>query len=452
MTAATLALVTLLASPVEAQDFRLPSTCGDGCLTVTAYYDYGGTRDWSCGSQTYGGHRGTDMAPFGRFTAMDEGRDVVAAAAGEVIASHDGEFDRCTTGSCAGGGGFGNHVAVRHADGKVVYYAHLRRGSVAVSAGARVTCGQRLGQIGSSGYSTGPHLHFEPRVGGSADDPFGQVAGCSGPLTYWVAQGAYRALPAQRCEAPPPPPPARDDAAVAAVEPAEAHALPEAEHRFVVRMRNSGDTAWTDGEDYLLTFDGGERMDAPEQIRLGGARVAPGAEHAFEVVVRAPASPGEHRATFRMDRFGTARFGARADLILVVDPWPDDDADGSTADVDCDDLDPGRAPGLAERCDGVDQDCDGVADDGLDCTEPELGEAPQTPDPPGGVADPGREEEAGATPTEEPGRRASDEARTLTGGCSASAAAGSRASVGAVLALVVVAAAGRRRGRGILAA
>ena len=174
-------------------------------MTVTAYYDYGGAgsvQDWSCGTQSYDGHRGTDFGTYGSWAAVDEGREVLAAAPGEVIAAHDGEFDRCTTGSCAGGGGFGNYVAIRHADGKVTYYGHMRRGSVAVSVGERVECGRRVGYIASSGYSTGPHLHFEPRIGGtSADDPFGG-GGCSGPLSYWVEQGAYRALPAMRCEGP----------------------------------------------------------------------------------------------------------------------------------------------------------------------------------------------------------------------------------------------------------
>ncbi len=195
-------LVATLAGAVE---FRQPAV---GNVVVTAYYDLGGTQDWNCGNHTYRGHRGTDIAIIGRFVAQDEGRDVVAGADGRVTRTHDGEFDRCTTGNCAGGGGFGNHVVIEHDDGKVTYYAHLRRGSVAVAEGQQVRCGERLGQVGSSGFSTGPHLHFEVRVGGAADDPF--TGPCGGPLSYWVDQGAYRALPTSECvggEPPPPPPP-----------------------------------------------------------------------------------------------------------------------------------------------------------------------------------------------------------------------------------------------------
>ena len=205
----TLAWV-VVATFAGAVEFRQPVV---GDVVVTAYYDLGGTQDWNCGAHTYAGHRGTDLGIIGRFAAQDEGRDVVAGADGRVTRTHDGEFDRCTTGNCAGGGGFGNHVVIEHDDGKVTYYAHLRRGSVAVAQGQQVRCGDRLGQVGSSGFSTGPHLHFEVRVGGAADDPF--TGRCGGPLSYWVQQGAYRALPSAECRGgappPPPPPPQRPD-------------------------------------------------------------------------------------------------------------------------------------------------------------------------------------------------------------------------------------------------
>ncbi len=162
----------------------------------------------NCGSNTYDGHRGTDIAIYGTFAAQDAGRNVVAAAPGSVVAAHDGEFDRYTSGSCGGGGGFGNYVAIRHADGKVTHYSHMRRGSVRVRVGQSVACGDWIGQVGSSGNSTGPHCHFEVRLGGtSPDDPFAARSGCGGPSSYWVSQGAYRSLPAETCESPPPPPP-----------------------------------------------------------------------------------------------------------------------------------------------------------------------------------------------------------------------------------------------------
>ncbi len=201
----SLVLIATLCAPVvaSAEDvFRFPgSDAHRQHYYVTAYRDLsgagGGLKDWNCGTKTYDGHGGTDLG-VGGFPGMDAGRDVVAAAAGMVTFVNDGAADRCTSGNCAGGGGFGNYVRIAHADGKVTYYGHLKRLSVAVEVGQTVTCGQKLGQVGSSGNSTGPHLHFEPRVGGVGDDPFSGP--CGGSISWWVAQGAYQSLPETGCQ------------------------------------------------------------------------------------------------------------------------------------------------------------------------------------------------------------------------------------------------------------
>lgn len=66
-------------------------------------------------------------------------------------------------------GGWGNRVTVAHGGGTRTMYAHLSR--VGVRVGQYVRRGRRIGRIGSSGRSTGPHLHFEVRVHGAAVDP-----------------------------------------------------------------------------------------------------------------------------------------------------------------------------------------------------------------------------------------------------------------------------------------
>jgi murein DD-endopeptidase MepM/ murein hydrolase activator NlpD len=66
-------------------------------------------------------------------------------------------------------GGWGYLVIVAHSGGVRTMYAHLSR--IGVNAGARVGTGSRIGRVGSSGNSTGPHLHFEAHVRGAAVDP-----------------------------------------------------------------------------------------------------------------------------------------------------------------------------------------------------------------------------------------------------------------------------------------
>jgi murein DD-endopeptidase MepM/ murein hydrolase activator NlpD len=67
------------------------------------------------------------------------------------------------------GGGYGNVVRVQHPGGITTVYAHMSR--IDVTPGQSVATGELLGQIGSTGFSTGPHLHFEVRVDDQAIDP-----------------------------------------------------------------------------------------------------------------------------------------------------------------------------------------------------------------------------------------------------------------------------------------
>ena len=196
----------LWALPASAQNYRFPTTAADyGSYYPTAYKDAGG-QDWNCGSIYYSGHGGSDFG-VGSWAGMAEGRDIVAAAAGVVEVVEDGWPDDCSTADCPGGGGFGNHVVLLHADGRRTYYAHQKTWSIAVGVGDSVACGDLLGQVGSSGHSTGPHLHFELRENGtpgsfySGDrtDPF---AGDCSPVaaSSFTDQGQHGALPGLTCD------------------------------------------------------------------------------------------------------------------------------------------------------------------------------------------------------------------------------------------------------------
>jgi len=68
-------------------------------------------------------------------------------------------------------GGYGNFVQIRHSGGLVSCYGHLSRYGAGVKSGRRVRQGQTVGYVGTTGLSTGPHLHFEVRQGGKPVNP-----------------------------------------------------------------------------------------------------------------------------------------------------------------------------------------------------------------------------------------------------------------------------------------
>ena len=67
------------------------------------------------------------------------------------------------------GSGYGYVVYIQHPDGKETRYGHLSK--VLVSSGQKVSQGQKIALSGNTGVSTGPHVHFEIRIGGSAVNP-----------------------------------------------------------------------------------------------------------------------------------------------------------------------------------------------------------------------------------------------------------------------------------------
>ncbi|MEQ2475494.1 murein hydrolase activator EnvC family protein [Ruminococcoides intestinale] len=113
-------------------------------------------------------HGGIDIAGAGIM-----GTPVVAAADGTVVATNSS----CTHNwgksySCGCGGGYGNYVMISHAGGKMTVYGHLT--SLTVSTGQTVSRGQVIGYVGSTGNSTGPHLHYECRLNGVRYNPMSE--------------------------------------------------------------------------------------------------------------------------------------------------------------------------------------------------------------------------------------------------------------------------------------
>lgn len=92
------------------------------------------------------------------------GANIVASAAGKVIM-----VNTTVNSQGQGGGGYGKFVVIDHGNGVSTLYGHMS--NVAVSKGQSVSQGQVIGNVGNTGFSTGPHLHFEYRVNGMRRNP-----------------------------------------------------------------------------------------------------------------------------------------------------------------------------------------------------------------------------------------------------------------------------------------
>lgn len=169
-------------APTSPPTFRLPLACtlGETCWVMN-YPDVGPAgddkqTDHACLSRTYDDHKGTDFAIADEAT-MKRGIDVLAARDGTVMRVRDSETDRWPAQSdleetkkakkeC------GNAVLIDHGDGWQTMYCHMKRGSVVVKPNQKITAGAKLGQVGLSGLTEFPHLHFGLIHKDKVIDPF----------------------------------------------------------------------------------------------------------------------------------------------------------------------------------------------------------------------------------------------------------------------------------------
>lgn len=112
-------------------------------------------------------HNGVDLA-------ATTGTPIYATADGLV--SKAGRF-----------GSYGNYVSIEHGADLQTRFAHMSR--VEVAAGSRVTKGQLIGYVGSTGRSTGPHLHYEVRIAGKAVNPVPYMVESEAQRAYALAMG-----------------------------------------------------------------------------------------------------------------------------------------------------------------------------------------------------------------------------------------------------------------------
>jgi Peptidase family M23 len=166
-----------------------------------------GLLDWFCAQRTYNGHGGNDLYlwPFS-WWMMDQGVvDIVAAAGGTIVQKQDGQYDRMCAGLSVNAPA--NFVVILQNDGAYAYYYHMKSGSVTTkSVGQTVVAGEKLGSVGSSGRTTGPHLHFELRDDVNAViDAFAGVCNAGKTLWkhQWRAQADFRIIQVASLSAPP---------------------------------------------------------------------------------------------------------------------------------------------------------------------------------------------------------------------------------------------------------
>jgi len=107
--------------------------------------------------------------PFKKKGAWHAGMDIAAAEGDPVSSCWDGKVVFAGV-----KGGYGNVVEVEHVGGWKSVYGHLR--TFSVRAGDAINAGEKIAEVGSTGRSTGPHLHFELRRGGDTVDPEGMLA------------------------------------------------------------------------------------------------------------------------------------------------------------------------------------------------------------------------------------------------------------------------------------
>ncbi|MGI6026952.1 MAG: murein hydrolase activator EnvC family protein [Candidatus Scatomorpha sp.] len=124
-----------------------------------------GTYIWPLPGYSPGSAYGWRMHPIYNEMRFHAGEDIGAPSGTPILAADSG----MATVIADNGNGYGNYIMINHGGGRVTLYAHMS--AFAISNGATVSQGQVIGYVGSTGNSTGPHLHFEVRVNGATTDP-----------------------------------------------------------------------------------------------------------------------------------------------------------------------------------------------------------------------------------------------------------------------------------------
>ncbi len=130
---------------------------------------------WPIPGAGISGRVGPRIHPVYGYRSCHTGVDIRGGTGTPILAAASGVVASVTS-----GGAYGLHTLIVHNGGLATFYAH--QSAAAVRAGDVVSRGQVIGYVGSTGWVTGPHLHFEVHVGGVPYDPLGWFGGSRGPV------------------------------------------------------------------------------------------------------------------------------------------------------------------------------------------------------------------------------------------------------------------------------
>ena len=310
-------------------------------------------KDYNCGTTSYDGHKGTDIFtwPFAWYQYENDLAEVVAAADGRIILKQDGNYDQ----NCQWqGAGDWNAIYIHHEDGSVSWYGHLKTNSLTTKGfGQKVEKGEFLGIIGSSGRSSGPHLHFEVYdddiyTRSHLIDPYKSSCNQLNNESWWQEQKPY------------------DDPKLLALITHSASAKMECplineRTNFAKTFAPGGsliagayyrDHLLNQKTDYYIINPDGVIVDSWERIHRNNYNAS---WWNFPIDIPNGAKPGiwTFEADF-LDQHESTQFYVCSSTI-------DEDNDGFCADVDCDDSNPNINPEAEDIPDnGIDENCDGT--------------------------------------------------------------------------------------------
>ena len=139
-----------------------------------------GSLIWPMPGYSAGGGVGWRVHPVYGYRSCHTGVDIGAPSGTQIIAARGGTVVWTQSDLS---GPYGNNTLIDHGNGLSTFYAH--QSGFAVSSGERVSKGEVIGYVGSTGYSSGPHLHFEVHVNGVPYDPMGWFGGSKTPKSQF---------------------------------------------------------------------------------------------------------------------------------------------------------------------------------------------------------------------------------------------------------------------------